>query len=44
MIDHDECEAAIAEAMRYGKTGWAEYLATRCDRQHQATTEPEEGA
>ena len=55
MIDHDECETAIAEAMRYGRNGWAEYLSTRCDRQHghlsahpetpdPTTAEPKEGA
>ena len=51
MIDHDECETAIAEAT----TGGPSTLSTRCDRQHghlsahpktpdPTTAEPEEGA
>jgi hypothetical protein len=32
--DHDACEQAINDALARGRDGWAEYLATRCDRQH----------
>lgn len=34
MHDHNECERAISDALARGRDGWAEYLATRCDRQH----------
>ena len=41
MRNHDDCEDEIATAMRQGRDGWAEYLATRCDRQHRdETTDP----
>lgn len=32
--DHDTCEDEITAAAEQGKTGRAEYLAERCDRQH----------
>jgi len=32
--DHDECEEAIAKAMREDRPGKAEFLAARCDLWH----------
>lgn len=44
MHDHDQCEALIHDALAHRRDGWAEYLATRCDRQHGPDTAPQEDA
>lgn len=39
--DHADCERLITEAAARGHKGEAEYLATRCDREHQDATRPD---
>ena len=40
MRDHDDCEDAINAALARGNDGLAEYLSTRCDREHGDMTAP----
>ncbi|HKO27578.1 MAG TPA: hypothetical protein VJU80_08990 [Solirubrobacteraceae bacterium] len=38
-IDHADCDAEIDKAIAAGKTGRAEYLSMRCDREHNDAAE-----
>ena len=43
MHDHHLCEQLIAAAIRTNNTGRAEYLSTRCDREHGDLTDEQQG-
>ena len=43
MHDHRYCEQQIAAAIRTNNTGRAEYLSTRCDREHGDLTDEQQG-
>lgn len=42
MRDHCTCQTALEDALAHGRDGWAEFLQTRCDLNHQDQQEDDQ--